>query len=81
MNITCESIEYIRYYKLRSGKGSQFRKYFLENLKEKLQTVNKFSLERDILVGVSNGSIDALLLCSLCLNGLTPCIYYSLKET
>ena len=81
MNITCESIEYIRHYKLRSGKGSQFRKYFLENLKEKLQTVNKFSLERDILVGVSNGSIDALLLFSLCLNGLTPCIYYSLKET
>ena len=38
---------------------------YLKNRKQKVQTNNKFSLERDVIAGVPQGSIDASILCFL----------------
>ena len=51
---------------------------YLKNRKQKVQINNKFSLERNVIAGVQQGSIDRLLLFILFINDLVLFIQYSI---
>ena len=50
---------------------------YLKNRKQKVQINNKFSLERNVIAGVSQGSIDGSILHNLFINDLVFFIQYS----
>ena len=54
-----------------SKKALKLMKSYLKNRKQKVQINNKFSSERDVITGVSQGSIDGPLLFNLFINDLT----------
>ena len=49
---------------------------YLKNRKQKVQINNKFSLERNVITGVPQGSTDETLLFNLFINGLVFFIRY-----
>ena len=50
---------------------------YLKNRKQKVQINNRFSLERNVIAEVKQGSIDGPLLFSLLINDLVFFIQYS----
>ena len=50
---------------------------YLKNRKQKVQIANKFSLERDFIAGVPQGSIDGSLFFNLFINDLILFIQYT----